>query len=322
MILAVEKPGEFLMSHVTDHPWPGCSVNIGGMEITWMSSAIASMLIVGVVLCFLLPRLARKVRIGKTVGVGKTAGFLEVIVLFVRDQIATPALGRKAYTFLPMLLTLFVFVLGMNLIGLFPLEPLCRVIPGNHYLVGTTPTSVLTVCAALGGLTLCTIFIMGLWRSAQRQRKTKGWPMIFCLVSSPVTWFVSLSPNLPGVIGKILLIPLAALEFVGAIAKCFALMVRIFANMMAGHFLLAVMMMFVVQTVLASYETILNPALENKIHAFYIAPVCIIASVLVDLMELLVAGLQAYIYTFLTAMFLGLYVEHSMDEKQAIGTRD
>lgn len=306
MILATEKPGEFLMSHVTDHPWPGCSVNIGGMEITWMSSAIASMLIVAVALCLLLPRLARKVKIDKT------AGILEVIVLFVRDQIAAPALGSKAYTFLPMLLSLFVFVLGMNLIGLLPLEALCRAIPGNHYLIGTTPTSVLTVCAALAGLTLSTIFVMGLWRSAQRLRETKSWPMILCLLSSPVAWFVSLSPNVPGAIGKVLLIPLAALEFVGAIAKCFALMIRIFANMMAGHFLLAVMMMFLVQAVLASYETILNPALENKIHAFYIAPICIIASVLVDLMELLVAGLQAYIFTFLTAIFLGLYVEHSI----------
>lgn len=286
-----------------------------------MSSAIASMLLVAVVLCFLLLRLGRKVKIGKNVQVGKTGGFLEVIVLFVRDQIAIPALGSKAYTFLPMLLTLFVFVLGMNLIGLLPLEALCRIIPGNHYLVGTTPTVVLSVCAALAGMTLGTIFVMGLWRAAQRLREKKGWPMILCLLSSPVTWFVSFSPDVPGAVGKVLLIPLAALEFIGAIAKCFALMVRIFANMLAGHFLLAVMMMFIVQTVLASYESILNPALENKIHAFYIAPVCIIASVLLDLMELLVAGLQAYIYTFLTAMFLGLYVEHSMDEKQAIGNR-
>ncbi len=306
MILAVEKPGDFLMSHVTDHPWPGCTVNVCGMEITWMSSAIASMLLVGLVLCLLIPWRARKVRIGKT------AGVIEVIVIFVRDQIAIPALGSKAYVFLPMLLTLFVFVFGMNLIGLVPLEAMCHAIPGNHYLIGATPTAVLTVCAALAGLTLVTLFVLGLWRSAQRQRESKGWPMILCLLSSPLTWFLSFAPPVPGMAGRVLLIPLAILEFVGAIAKCFALMIRIFANMLAGHFLLAVMMMFVVQTVLASYETIMNPALENKIHAFYIAPVCIISSVLVDLMELLVAGLQAYIYTFLSAMFIGLYVEHSM----------
>lgn len=306
MILAVEKPGEFLMNHVVDHPWPGCTVSVCGMEITWMSSAIASMLLVAVALCLLLPFCARRMKISQT------GGLLEVIVLFVRDQIATPALGKKAYTFLPMLLTLFVFVLGMNLVGLIPLEAFCHAVPGNHYLIGATPTGVLTVCAALGSLTLGTIFVMGLWRAAQKLREAKGWPMFLCLLAAPATWFVSFSPQVPGTLGKILLIPLATLEFVGAIAKCFALMIRIFANMLAGHFLLAVMMMFVVQTVLASYESILNPALENQIHAFYIAPVCIIASVLVDLMELLVAGLQAYIYTFLTAIFFGLYVEHSI----------
>ncbi len=274
-----------------------------------MSSAIASMLLVAVALCILLPW-----RVRRGIKLGRTAGVVEVFVVFVRDQIAVPALGDKAYTFLSMLLTLFVFVLGMNLIGLLPLESFCHAIPGNEgYLIGATPTGVLSVCAALAGLTLVTIFVMGLWRATQRLRASKGWPIVVCLLISPIAWFISFSPTVPGAVGKVLLIPLALLEFLGAIAKCFALMVRIFANILAGHFLLAVMMMFVVQSVLASYETILNPALENKIHAFYIAPVCIVASLLIDLMELLVAGLQAYIYTFLTAIFIGLYVEHSME---------
>jgi F0F1-type ATP synthase membrane subunit a len=62
---------------------------------------------------------------------------------------------------------------------------------------------------------------------------------------------------------------------------------------------------------IATYETALDPTAANEIHFFYVGPICIVGSVLVDLMELLVAGLQAYIYTFLTAMFLGLYGEPS-----------
>ncbi|MCD4823402.1 MAG: F0F1 ATP synthase subunit A [Phycisphaerae bacterium] len=304
-MLAAGSPGDFLMSHVVDHPWPGCQVTIFGMEITWMSSSIASMIIVGLALCIILPLRAKR-----AAATGK-GGILEVTVLFVRNNIAIPALGENANRFLPMLLTMFVFVLGMNLIGLLPIQPLCHAIPGNEYMVGATPTSVLTVCGALGGITLVTILTMGVWRAAQRKRESSNWPMALCIAACPVLWVMSLAPNVPGTVGKVLALPLAALEFIGAIAKCFALMVRIFANMLAGHFLLAVMMMFIVRTLVSTIISVMDPAMENEIHFFYIGPVCIVASVLVDLMELLVAGLQAYIYTFLSAMFFGLYIEAS-----------
>jgi F-type H+-transporting ATPase subunit a len=86
-------------------------------------------------------------------------------------------------------------------------------------------------------------------------------------------------------------------------------MIRIFANMLAGHIMLAVIMMFIVQTLVSTYQTAMDPAQENSIAFFYVGPLCVVGSVLVDLMELLVAGLQAYIYTFLTAIFIGLYAE-------------
>ncbi len=94
--------------------------------------------------------------------------------------------------------------------------------------------------------------------------------------------------------------PLGLLEMLGVLAKCMALMIRLFANMLSGHTLLAVMMMFILQ------------ALETQVvRVFYIGPFCIAASVAVEVMELLVAGLQAYIFAFLTATFLALYVETS-----------
>jgi F-type H+-transporting ATPase subunit a len=128
--------------------------------------------------------------------------------------------------------------------------------------------------------------------------------MALCVALSPVLWLKSLSPEVPGLVGKLLAGPLAALEFLGAIMKCFALMIRLFANMIAGHALLAILMLFILQALAALMR-------EKAADLFYIAPACILTSVGVDLLELLVAVLQAYIFTFLTAMFLSLYGEEA-----------
>jgi hypothetical protein len=97
-------------------------------------------------------------------------------------------------------------------------------------------------------------------------------------------------------------LPLAALELVGTLAKCFALMVRLFVNLMAGHGLLAVLMMFVFQASADYLSAGLGPAVVT-------GAVCVIFSVLVCLLEILVAVLHAYIFTYLSAIFFGLYAE-------------
>ncbi|MBN1553821.1 MAG: F0F1 ATP synthase subunit A [Phycisphaerae bacterium] len=300
-----------ILDHVVDTPWPGCTTEVWGMRFTWMSSGIATMLLVAVSLAVFLPwmtrRYLRTVAVSETGGGSLLGGVLEVIVLFVRNQIAVPSLGKKADVFLPFLLTLFLFVLGINLSGLTPFSAVTGWLTHHEFPVGHTPTSILTVCAALASLALIAIAGTGLLQAARHSNL----PFPVALLISPVLWFMKLAPHVPGVIGKVLLIPLALLELIGVIAKCFALMVRLFANMVAGHIMLAVLMMFILQTLIATYETALDPTVSNEIHFFYVAPICIVGSVLVDLMELLVAGLQAYIYTFLTAMFLGLYGEPS-----------
>jgi F-type H+-transporting ATPase subunit a len=223
---------------------------------------------------------------------------LEVVVVFVRDMIARPALRERAYAFLPYLLTLFVFILALNLFGMIPLRtltPLAGLPP-----IGGGSTTIVTVCAALAGTTLLAILGFGLWSAAVRCREQRGWPMPACVLISPVLWFASLSPPLPGLMGKIMLVPLALLELVGAVAKCFALMVRLVANMVAGHVLLAVLAMLGLMAV--------RQALGNAMF-IGIGAVVIAASGLAQLLDLLVAGLQAYGFTLLTAMFLALYVE-------------
>jgi F-type H+-transporting ATPase subunit a len=299
-----------ILDHVTDHPWAGWSVQLGGMTVTLMSSGIATMILVAAVLIPLLIVLSRRyVATGQTLDAPRPlgAGAIEVLVLFIRDQIAIPSLGQRAYAFLPFLLTLFVFVLAMNLSGLTPLSAVSGWLSDHRYPVGHTPTSILTVCAALAGIAMLTIMGTGLWKAAQKS----SLPLPVALPVSPVLWFFALAPHIPGVLGKVLAVPLAVLELIGVVAKCFALMVRLFANMVAGHIMLAVLMIFIVQTLVSTVQTAMDPTVANEIHFFYVGPLCVIGSVLVDLMELLVAGLQAYIYTFLTAMFIGLYAEPS-----------
>lgn len=294
-----------ILDHVRDHAWPGTDT-LFGLDIWWMSSAIGTMLLVGLVLAVGLPLLARKhARLG-TASIG--GQIIELTVLFVRDQIAIPALGAKrAYTFLPFLLTLFVFVLGMNLAGLLPLQPVTMWLTQGKYPVGHTPTSLIWVCGALASTALLVIFATGCVHAVKHSKL----PLWASIPLAPALWFLNLSPSIPGVTGVLLKVPLAVLEIIGVVAKCFSLMIRLFANMIAGHILLAVLMMFIIMTLETTITSALDATAENDIVAFYVGPVCVAGSVLVDLMEILVAGLQAYILTFLTAMFLGLYGEPS-----------
>ena len=300
MILASDNP----ITHVSDVPWDGCQVELFGMTVTLMSSCIAAMVLVALILMAVILPAARKPKQSPR----GMQNLLEAIVVFVRDFIGRPALGDKTEMFLPYLATLFLFVLGMNLFGMVPLGPIFHwmgtVLPSlKGKPMGGTATSVPMVCAGLASLTLLTIVGCGLWRAAEHKHAKDKWPMWMALPASPMLWLVSLSPEIPGPVGKILLGPLALLELVGAVAKCFALMIRLTANMMAGHVLLAVLMMFAMQAV--------SNALQIRMLYFGVSAMCVLGSVGVTILDLLVSCLQAYIFTFLTAMFLGLYVEPS-----------
>ena len=301
MLIATSNPIE----HIADHPWgPPWRVSWFGMDITLMSNSIAAMILTALLLAVVIVLVARRRR---TVPAG-SYNALEVLVVFVRDMIARPALHDQAYVFLPYLLTVFFFVLGLNIFGMIPVEPISKSLGGvvpwlAGKPIGGTATAVPTVCAGLAATTLLTILCCGLWRAAQQKRQRDRWPMFFCVLVSPWLWLKSLSPSIPGAVGEILPIPLAILELIGALAKCFALMIRLTANMFAGHVLLAVLMMFAMQAA--------SNALEKHILFFGVSILCVLGGVAATILDILVACLQAYIFTFLTAMFLGLYVEPS-----------
>ena len=291
-----------LIKHITDHPWPGFRWDAHLPfpapydQITLMSSGIASMIVVAILLLLVVIPLARR-----QMNVPKGGrNLIEILVVFVRDMVARPALHDKADYFLPFLLTQFVFFLGMNLIGLLPLAVLTDAvhINGQAYPLGFTPTSILTITGAHATLVLVLILIYSFSEQAKRFKAHRGGPGVVAYALSPLLFIKSLVPTVPGAAGYIMWPLLAAIEITSVVSKCFALMVRIFANMLAGHSLLAVFMMFIVGALEA-----------GKNQLLYVGPISVIASVGISLMELLVGAIQAYIFTFLTALFIGLYVE-------------
>ncbi len=289
-----------IIDFISDHPWPydWCQTELFGLHITLMSSAIFSMILAAVILMAVILPMARKHKYLPT-GAGNV---LEVLVVFVRDMIARPTLRDKAYDYLPFLLTLFVFILAMNLLGMVPLEPISHV--AGLPRMGHTATSIPMVCAGLASLALLAIVSSGLTVQAKKHHLATGRPMSYCIAISALLWFRSLAPDVPGKVGMLLAGPLILLELVGAVAKCFSLMIRLCANMISGHALVAVLMLFLLQALRAYMQT-------DATHLFYVGPLTVLGTVAVSILELLVSGLQAYIFTFLTAMFLSLYAEPS-----------
>ena len=221
---------------------------------------VTAMLLVSVLLLWLFISLARSYR--KT-GISEPRGiqgFLEPIVLFVRDDIAIPNLGEHKYEkFMPYLLTVFFFILLNNILGLVPFFPGGANVTGN-----------IAVTFTLAAFTMIIINVNG---------NRVYWKHIFNTPGVP--WWLKV---------PIPLMPLV--ELIGVIAKPFALMVRLFANITAGHIIVLslISLIFIFKSVL-------------------IAPVSIVMVLFMDLIELLVAFLQAYIFTLLSALFIGLAVQ-------------
>jgi len=185
------------------------------------------------------------------------ASILEMLVIFVRDEIAVANLGEKnGKKFTPLIATFFFFVLTCNLMGLIPLF--------------NTPTGNINVTAALAIVTFATGQIFGI--------KDNGL----------INHFKALVPS--GV--PVFLIPLMfIIELMGLLAKHFALIVRLFANMIAGH-----IVFFAFLGLIMIFKSI------------YVAPLSVGFAVFVDLLEILVAFIQAYVFTILSALFIGMSV--------------
>lgn len=207
------------------------------------------MVVLGAALLVLVFALGYRRRAAVPTGVHNV---LELFVLFVRDQIAIPNMGdHDGRRMTPLLCTFFFFVLVLNLLGLIPLF--------------VTATGNINVTAGLASIVLG-IMVFG--------TIVKNGPLGFVKAFIPhgVPWPV-----------LILLIPI---EFAGMFIKAFALMIRLFANMMAGHIVVLALLSLVVM------------------YGLWALPAVALA-LAIDLLEVFVCFLQAYIFTLLSAMFIG-----------------
>jgi F-type H+-transporting ATPase subunit a len=213
-----------------------------------------------VILAIFVP-LARSVRTGAAPR-GRWWNFWEAFLTFVRDHIAKPNIGHDADKYVPFLWTTFLFILVCNLFGMIPF-------------LGS-PTASISVTLALAGVTFC--FIHG---SAIAKM---GFSHYLHSYVPPLDvpflgWFIAL------------------LEIVGNCIKGVVLAIRLFANMFAGHVVLASILMFIIM--------VKN---QGVLLFWGVTLTSVIGVIALSFLELLVAFLQAFIFTFLTAIFLGMAV--------------
>ncbi len=222
-----------------------------------MTKAVVGMLaaaIIGLWIFLALSRSYRRTGISHPKGI---QSLLEPVICFVRDDIAIPNIGHEKYEkFMPYLLSVFFFILINNIMGLIPFPP-----P-----FGANVTGNIAVTFTLAFFSFVIIQING--------SKTY-WKHIFAAPGLPV-WLLPI------------MIPV---EIIGIISKPFALMIRLFANITAGH--------IIVMSLLA---------LIFIFDSLAVAPVSILFVIFMDCLELLVAFLQAYVFTLLTALFISLAV--------------
>jgi len=218
--------------------------------------------------------------------------FFETIMDFLRKEVVRPSLHEHTDRFLPYLWTLFFFILFNNLLGMIPLEAISSAVFGKQHLFGTA-TAGLSVTAGLAVISFIVFHGAGVleqYRHAIAHDKSSGTAIATCVPA----YLATMVPAIPGIIGKVLFFPMLALEFVLSFVKPFALAIRLFANMLAGHVVLA--------SLLA-----LAPAIRHLSDAGVALP-AVLGCAALSCLELFVAFLQAYIFVFLTSMFIGAAV--------------
>lgn len=217
---------------------------------------------------------------------------LEAVVEFVRDSIALPNVGKKwVRTWTPLLLTLFLFILGANVIGLIPIFDVLGLLqhsllhlPEESFLVrlihgGSTATGNFNVTAALATITFFAIIVAG--------SRAHGF----------VQHWVNLAPKgLPGPI-YVLLIPI---EIMGMFVRPFALTMRLAANMTGGH----IALMAILSLVFIFTEMFSRAVAGIGVGVVLSLPLAVGVSGL----EIIVVLVQAYVFTLLTAVFIGMAI--------------
>ena len=257
--LLAENP----LEHIVRHPM------IQRNGFTLLDSHIVMLMLAALLLVLLVPVWVRR-RVGTDpVGALVPTGAgnaVEAICEYLRKEVAQPALGEHTDRFIKFIWTVFFFILTVNLLGLLPIGGIKLL--GAH--LGGTATANPWITGTMALITLGMVVINGL--------RLGGKQFLAHFNPGPIwlSW---------------LLIPI---EVIGLLARIFALIVRLCANMIAGHVLLAVLLSF-----------IFSAAANGIAGGLGVAVPVVLGSVAITLLEIFVALLQAFIFTFLTTLFIG-----------------
>jgi F-type H+-transporting ATPase subunit a len=265
MIDVAEAGHHVIDSQSFDFPWG--SVHIPqpfGETFPITKYMVLELVAVVLILAIFIP-LARRIQSGKLV-TGRFWNLFEAFLLFIRNEVARPAIGgHGADKFLPFLWTAFFFILFCNLLGLVPWAG--------------SPTGSLAVTAVMAVATVIVVIGSGM--------RTYG----------AVGFWLGLVPHmeLPFVLAIFLKPMIFLIEVVGLFIKHGVLAIRLLANLFAGHLVLAVILSFIKGT-------------ADSWLWYGVTPVTVLGATALNLLELLVAFLQAYIFAFLSALFIGMAV--------------
>jgi F-type H+-transporting ATPase subunit a len=287
-VLAAENP----VNHVVNQAFHGS---------WWWSAHVGTLVLSGLITVGLLWWASEKIATGpehqghdRYITKNPLAHAIEVVCVYLRDNTIRPLLGARTERFMPFLLSLFFFILVNNLLGLTPITDTLHIadyFAGGHYLtgaLGATATQNIFVTGVLAIIAAIVINVAGILElgvGGYVKHLTAGTP--------PYLW--------P------LMIPI---EIVGTLIKPVALALRLFANMTAGHIMVAVLFMFAVSGLGLLAQATFGGVVLGGVISF----ASILGAIAIYFLELFVAFLQAFVFMFLTTVFISQLSHHGEHE--------
>jgi len=262
----VKLQGEYanftgILEKEKDYSWNPVFFNIS------ISKNVCALFVSIILLCWIFLSVAKTYRQNPNKAPKGFQCLMEIVIFFIRDEIAKPLIGKDKYhKYLPYLLTLFFFILLNNIMGLIPL------FPGGANVTGNIAVTLV--------LALITFFIVSF------SGNKRYWLHIINPPGSP-WWLKFPLPLMPFI------------ELIGVLTKPFTLMIRLFANMLAGHII-----------ILGFLGLIFIFGAISPITGYLVSPFSIFFYVFMGAIELLVIFIQAYIFTLLSALYIGMAREN------------
>ncbi len=240
-------------------------IHLGPLTLDMSPTKHVVMLLVAALLCLGTLLLAARAHKRQHAASGKPKGFangIEALVLYIRQELVLPNVGKHGEGYAPFLLTLFFFILFANLLGLIP--------------YGSTATGNISVTATLAVITFFVVELAGM--------RTLGKGYIKTIVYWP--------GDQPFIMNALLTPLMTPIELIGKFTKPFALAIRLFANMTAGHIVVLALI-----------------GLIFTFGSYALAPVPLLMALAIMVLEVFIAFLQAYVFTLLSSVFIGLIRE-------------